>query len=32
MNPEPVVLINAFEVPEGQDEAFLAACVARAVP
>jgi heme-degrading monooxygenase HmoA len=25
MNPEPVVLINAFEVPEGQDEAFLAA-------
>ena len=25
MNPEPVVLINAFEVPEGQDEAFLQA-------
>jgi len=25
MNPEPVVLINAFEVPDGQDEAFLAA-------
>lgn len=25
MNAEPVVLINAFEVPEGQDEAFLAA-------
>jgi heme oxygenase (mycobilin-producing) len=24
MNPEPVVLINAFEVPEGDDEAFLA--------
>ena len=24
MNPDPVVLINAFEVPEGQDEAFLA--------
>jgi heme oxygenase (mycobilin-producing) len=24
MNPEPVVLINAFEVPEGEDEAFLA--------
>ena len=23
MSPEPVVLINAFEVPEGQDEAFL---------
>jgi heme-degrading monooxygenase HmoA len=23
MNPEPVVLINAFEVPAGQDEAFL---------
>jgi heme-degrading monooxygenase HmoA len=23
MNPEPVVLINAFEVPEGQDKAFL---------
>jgi heme oxygenase (mycobilin-producing) len=25
MNPEPVVLINAFEVPAGQDEAFLQA-------
>lgn len=25
MNPEPVVLINAFEVHDGQDEAFLAA-------
>jgi heme oxygenase (mycobilin-producing) len=25
MNPEPVVLINAFEVPEAADEAFLAA-------
>ena len=25
MNPEPVVLINAFEVPEGADEAFLQA-------
>ncbi len=25
MNPESVVLINAFEVPDGQDEAFLAA-------
>jgi heme oxygenase (mycobilin-producing) len=25
MNPEPVVLINAFEVPEEQDEAFLEA-------
>lgn len=25
MNPEPVVLINAFEVQDGQDEAFLAA-------
>jgi len=25
MNPAPVVLINAFEVPDGQDEAFLAA-------
>jgi len=25
MNPEPVVLINAFEVPAAQDEAFLAA-------
>jgi heme oxygenase (mycobilin-producing) len=24
MNPEPVVLINAFEVPEGADEGFLA--------
>jgi heme-degrading monooxygenase HmoA len=24
MNPEPVVLINAFEVPAGEDEAFLA--------
>jgi heme oxygenase (mycobilin-producing) len=24
MNPEPVVLINAFELPEGSDEAFLA--------
>jgi heme-degrading monooxygenase HmoA len=24
MNPEPVVLINAFEVPDGADEAFLA--------
>jgi heme oxygenase (mycobilin-producing) len=23
MNPDPVVLINAFEVPDGQDEAFL---------
>jgi heme oxygenase (mycobilin-producing) len=23
MNPEPVVLINAFEVPEGEDQAFL---------
>lgn len=23
MNAEPVVLINAFEVPEGEDEAFL---------
>lgn len=23
MNPEPVVLINAFEVPEGADDAFL---------
>jgi len=23
MSPEPVVLINAFEVPEGADEAFL---------
>jgi heme-degrading monooxygenase HmoA len=23
MQPEPVVLINAFEVPEGEDEAFL---------
>jgi heme-degrading monooxygenase HmoA len=23
MNPEPVVLINAFEVPAGADEAFL---------
>jgi heme-degrading monooxygenase HmoA len=23
MNGEPVVLINAFEVPEGEDEAFL---------
>jgi heme-degrading monooxygenase HmoA len=23
MNSEPVVLINAFEVPEGEDEAFL---------
>lgn len=23
MKPEPVVLINAFEVPEGEDEAFL---------
>jgi heme-degrading monooxygenase HmoA len=25
MSAEPVVLINAFEVPEGQDEAFLQA-------
>ena len=25
MNPEPVVLINAFEVPDGQEEEFLAA-------
>ena len=25
MNPEPVVLINAFEVPAAQDEVFLAA-------
>jgi len=25
MNPEPAVLINAFEVPEGDDEAFLQA-------
>ena len=25
MNPEEVVLINAFEVPEGQDEVFLQA-------
>ena len=25
MNREPVVLINAFEVPEGADEAFLEA-------
>ncbi len=24
MNPDPIVLINAFEVPDGQDEAFLA--------
>jgi heme oxygenase (mycobilin-producing) len=23
VNPEPVVLINAFEVPEGADDAFL---------
>ena len=23
MDPEPVVLINAFEVPAGEDEAFL---------
>ena len=23
MNPESVVLINAFEGPEGQDKAFL---------
>jgi heme oxygenase (mycobilin-producing) len=23
MQPEPVVLINAFEVPEGEEEAFL---------
>jgi heme oxygenase (mycobilin-producing) len=23
MAPEPVILINAFEVPEGQDDAFL---------
>lgn len=23
MNPDPVVLINTFEVPYGQDEAFL---------
>ena len=23
MNPEPVVLINVFEVPEGDDETFL---------
>jgi heme oxygenase (mycobilin-producing) len=23
MSPEPVVLINAFEVPGGEDEAFL---------
>jgi heme-degrading monooxygenase HmoA len=23
MQPKPVVLINAFEVPEGEDEAFL---------
>jgi heme-degrading monooxygenase HmoA len=23
MNAQPVVLINAFEVPEGEDEAFL---------
>jgi heme-degrading monooxygenase HmoA len=25
MNPDAVVLINAFEVPEGQNEAFLEA-------
>lgn len=25
MTPDPVVLINAFEVPDGQDEAFLEA-------
>ncbi len=25
MATEPVVLINAFEVPQGEDEAFLAA-------
>jgi heme-degrading monooxygenase HmoA len=25
VNPEPAVLINAFEVPEGDDEAFLQA-------
>jgi heme oxygenase (mycobilin-producing) len=25
MIPEPVVLINAFEVPEGDDEAFMSA-------
>jgi heme oxygenase (mycobilin-producing) len=24
MNPQSVVLINAFEVPEGEDDAFLA--------
>ncbi len=24
MNPEPVVLINTFEVPEAEDEEFLA--------
>jgi heme oxygenase (mycobilin-producing) len=23
MSPDPVVLINAFEVPDGKDEAFL---------
>jgi heme-degrading monooxygenase HmoA len=23
MSPDPVVLINAFEVPDGNDEAFL---------
>jgi heme oxygenase (mycobilin-producing) len=23
MAPEPVILINAFEIPEGHDEAFL---------
>jgi heme oxygenase (mycobilin-producing) len=23
MNPEPIVLINAFEIPEGDDDAFL---------
>jgi heme oxygenase (mycobilin-producing) len=23
MAPQPVILINAFEVPEGQDEAFI---------
>jgi heme oxygenase (mycobilin-producing) len=23
MNPKPVILINAFEVPQGKDDAFL---------
>ena len=32
MNPQPIVLINSFEVPEGEDEAFLEGWERAGVP